>query len=120
MSPFGLVNLENVFGADREQDIFDLRGIDSYAGQAVLITHQLFDDHSAERVADQDRLVRHGFQYLRVVIGDVLDPVASDAVRRLAGFPNCRLIAGPSRRCRAVAVGRKTLDPGFPRGGVQP
>ncbi len=28
MSPFGLVNLENVFGADREHDVFDERGID--------------------------------------------------------------------------------------------
>ena len=36
MSPFGLVNLENVFGADREQDIFDLRGIDR-AGAVVIV-----------------------------------------------------------------------------------
>ena len=36
MSPFGLVNLENAFGADREQDIFDLRGIDR-AGAIVVV-----------------------------------------------------------------------------------
>jgi hypothetical protein len=88
--------------------------------EARFCPSQPLGDEISERVADDDRLRVEPADDLGVLIDDVVDPVAGDAVGLLARFLDSVRIAGPGRRDGHVALLAEELDPRAPRVGMKP
>ena len=104
----------------QEDHALDRRGVDRDPGGGEILAQESLHDEPAEGVADHDRLRVEPSDDLRVVVDDVVDAVAGNALRVRPGVLDRVPVAGPTGRRRLVARLPEEVDPGTPGVGVQP